>query len=128
MNASGSNDVTALKIKEDRKYFRLSKSIDILLASYTPLATFTAEGSFTRSMPGDMRKVPDTVEPVRIKTLVPVPAPTKASASASVRRRWPSPYESCEYIRIFDLLFNPHTSADRRERARLHQPDSDVPA
>src|SRR5919112_2100815 len=103
MNASGSNDVTALRIKEDRKYFRLSKSIDILLASYTPLATFTAEGSFTRSMPRDMRKVPDTVEPVRIKTLVPVPAPTKASASASVRRRWPSPYESCEYIRIFML-------------------------
>src|SRR5215207_3239964 len=105
MNASGSNDVTALKIKEDRKYFRLSKSIDILLASYTPLATFTAEGSFTRSMPGDMRKVPDTVEPVRTKTLVPVSAPTKASASASVRRRWPSPYESCEYIRIFMLPF-----------------------
>jgi hypothetical protein len=122
--------LTALRIKEDRKYVRFSKPIDILLGSYTPLATFTAEGSFTRSMPRDMRKVPDTVEPVRIKTLVPVSAPTKASASASVRRRWPSPYESCEYIRIFGLLFfNPHTSpADRSERARLHQLASDVPA
>ena len=129
MNASGSNDLTALRIKEDRKFFRLSKSIDILLGSYTPLATFTAEGSFTRSMPRDMRKVLDTVEPVRIKTLVPVSAPTKASASASVRRRWPSPYESCEYIRIFGLLFNPHTPPSRPERApRLHQLASDVPA
>src|SRR5918994_113330 len=117
MIASGSNDVTALRIKEDRKYFRLWKSIDILLASYTPLATFTAEGSFTRSMPRDMRKVPDTVEPVRIKTFVPVFAPTKASANASVRRRWPSPYESCEYIRIFGLLFfNPHTPEQAGER------------
>src|SRR5687768_15836926 len=103
MNASGSNDLTALRIKEDRKFLRFSKSTGILLGSYTRLATFTAEGSFTRSMPKDMRKVLDTVEPVRIKTLVPVSAPTKASASASVRRRWPSPYESCEYIRIFML-------------------------
>src|SRR5215211_9221759 len=103
MSASGSNDLTALRIKEDRKFFRFSKSTDNLLGSYTPLATFTAEGSFTRSMPRDMRKVPDTVEPVRIKTLVPVPAPTKASASATVPGRCPSPYESCEYIRIFML-------------------------
>src|SRR5215203_4844119 len=105
MKASGSNDLTALRIKEDRKFFRLSKSIDILLGSYTPLATFTAEGNFTRSMPKDMRKALDTVEPVRIKMLIPVSAPAKASASASVRRRWPSPYESCEYIRIFMLPF-----------------------
>src|SRR5919112_2697709 len=105
MNASGSNDLTALMIKEDRTFFRFSKSIDILLGSYTRLATFTAEGNFTRSMPKDMRKALDTVEPVRIKMLVSVSAPTKASASASVRRRWPSPYESCEYIRIFMLPF-----------------------
>src|SRR5215208_5458205 len=105
MNASGSNDLTALMIKEDRRFFRFSKSIDILLGSYTRLATFTAEGNFTRSMPKDMRKALDTVEPVRIKMLVSVSAPTKASASASVRRRWPSPYESCEYIRIFMLPF-----------------------
>src|SRR5919107_6087422 len=122
MKASGSKDGTALRIKEDRKYFRLSKSIDILLASYTPLATFTAEGSFTRSMPRDMRKVPATVEPVRIKTLVAVSAPTKASASASVRRRWPSPYESCEYIRIFGLLFNPHTPQQTGESAPPARP------
>src|SRR5918995_1009686 len=121
MNASGSNDLTALRIKEDRKFFRLSKSIDILLGSYTRLATFTAEGSFTRSIPKDMRKALDTVEPVRIKTLVPVSAPTNASASASVRRRWPSPYESCEYIRIFGLLFNPHTPQQTGESTRLHQ-------
>ena len=121
--------MTALRIKEDRKFFRFSKSIDILLGSYTRLATFTAEGSFTRSMPKDMRKALDTVEPVRIKMLVPVSASTKASASASVRRRWPSPYESCEYIRIFGLLFNPHTPpVDRRECVRLHQLASDVPA
>src|ERR671912_20260 len=30
MNASGSNDLTALMIKEDRKFFRFSKSIDML--------------------------------------------------------------------------------------------------
>src|SRR5215203_3209416 len=105
MKASGSNDLTALRIKEVRKFFRSSKSIGILLGSYTRLATFTAEGNFTRSMPKDMRKALDTVEPVRIKMLVPVSASTKASASASVRRRWPSPYESCEYIRIFMLPF-----------------------
>jgi hypothetical protein len=120
MNASGSNDLTALRIKEDRKFFRFSKSTDILLGSYTRLATFIAEGSFTRSMPKDMRKTLDTVEPVRIKTLVPVSAPTKASASASVRRRWPSPYESCEYIRIFGLLFNPHTPQQTGESTRLY--------
>src|SRR5215208_3622958 len=128
MNASGSNDLTALRIKEDRKFFRFSKSTDILLGSYTRLATFTAEGSFTRSMPKDMRKTLDTVEPVRIKTLVPDSAPTKASASASVRRRWPSPYESCEYIRIFSLLLNLHTPQHTGESTRLHQLASDVPA
>jgi hypothetical protein len=71
-------------------------------------------------MPKDMRKALDTVEPVRIKMLVLVSAPTKASASASVRRRWPRPYESCEYIRIFGLLFNPHTPQQTGESTRLY--------
>src|SRR5215203_532595 len=85
MNTSGSNDLTALRIKEDRKFFRLSKSIDILLGSYTPLATFTAEGNFTRSMPKDMRKALDTVEPVRIKMLVLVSPHTPQQTGESTR-------------------------------------------
>src|SRR5918998_1412067 len=100
---SGSNTSAALEIKPERRSLRDSKPIDILLDSHTWLATFTAEGSFTMSTPHGSRKASDTVEPVRIKALASRLRSTKAPAKVRVRRRCPSPYESCEYIRIFML-------------------------